>query len=92
MTQKKTKTKIKKTGKTFTGLVLSAKMQDTIVISLDYKYRHPIYKKTVRKRHKIYAQNNLKAKIGDLVMVKECRPLSKTKRFTTLEILKPAKA
>ena len=76
------------TSKVFIGQVVSDKAPNTITISLDYKSSHPIYKKIVRKRHKIYASNNLKAKKGDIVKVKESRPLSKNKRFITLEILK----
>lgn len=76
------------TGKTFIGRVVSDKMTGTIVVSLSYKTRHPLYKKIVNKNKKIYADNNLKAKTGDEVKVRETRPLSKLKRFTTLEIIK----
>ncbi len=79
-----------KTGKTFSGIVVSDKMSNTIVISLAYTSRHPIYKKIVKKNKKIYAENNLAAKTGDTVKVREVRPISKLKRFTTLEILKAA--
>jgi len=77
-----------KTGKIFTGIVVSDKMANTIVVSLSYTFRHPLYKKIVKKNKKIYAENNLKAKIGDTVKVRETRPLSKLKRFITLEIIK----
>ena len=77
-----------KSGKIFTGTVVSDKMQGTLVVAFDYKRKHPIYKKIIRKRHKIYVDNNLDAKQGDIVKVKESRPLSKTKRFITLEIIK----
>lgn len=86
-----TEIKSKITGKTFTGVVVSDKMMNTIVISLSYKSRHPIYKKILKKNKKIYAENNLKAGMGDTVTVKEVRPLSKLKRFSTLEIVKKAK-
>lgn len=78
------------TGKTFEGIVVSDKMSNTIVVSMEYTRRHPMYKKTVSKHKKIYAENNLTAKIGDKVKVMEVKPLSKLKRFTTLEILKKA--
>jgi len=84
--------KIIKTGKTFTGVVVSDKMANTIVVSLSYTTRHPLYRKIVKKNKKIYADNNLKAKTGDTVKVRETRPLSKLKRFTTLEIIKSALA
>lgn len=74
--------------KTFTGQVVSDKMANTITILLAYKSRHPLYKKIVKKTKRIYAQNNLKAKIGDRVLVQETRPLSKLKRFITLKIIK----
>jgi small subunit ribosomal protein S17 len=76
------------TGKVFTGVVVSDKMTNTIVVSLSYTSRHPLYKKIVKKNKKIYADNNLNAKMGDTVRVRETRPLSKLKRFTTLEITK----
>jgi len=82
--------KIINTGKNFTGIVVSDKMANTIVISLSYTTRHPLYKKIIKKNKKIYADNNLNAKMGDTVKVRETRPLSKLKRFTTLEIVKSA--
>ncbi len=81
-----------KTGKIFTGIVVSDKMANTIVVSLSYTFRHPLYKKIVKKNKKIYVENNLKAKIGDTVKVRETRPLSKLKRFITLEIIKSGTA
>lgn len=77
-------------GKVFTAQVVSDKMQNTIVVQMDYTMRHPQYKKIVKNRKKLYVENNLNAKIGDTVKVVECRPLSRLKRFTTLEILKTA--
>lgn len=88
MPHKNNSTSTVKSGKIFTGRVVSDKMTKTIIISLQYQSRHPRYQKIVRKNKKIYAENNLQAKIGDTVRVQEVRPLSKLKRFTTLEILK----
>jgi len=82
--------KILNTGKIFTGIVVSDKMANTIVVSLSYTTRHPLYKKIIKKNKKIYADNNLNAKTGDTVKVRETRPLSKLKRFITLEIIKSA--
>jgi len=79
---------INKNGKTFIGEVVSDKMTNTIVVSLEYTSRHPIYKKIVTKHKKLYAENNLSAKTGDVVKIRETRPLSKLKRFTTIEIIK----
>ncbi len=80
--------KTNKTGKTFIGTVVSDKMNNTIVLEMSYTRRHPIYKKIITKHKKIYADNNLSAKTGDIVKVREVKPISKLKRFTTLEILK----
>ena len=85
------KKQINTNGKTFEGSVISDKMTNTIVVSLEYTNRHPLYKKIVKKHKNIYAENNLSAKIGDIVKVRETRPLSKLKRFTTLEIIKKSK-
>ena len=82
------KNNINKTGKTFIGQVVSDKMTNTIVLFMEYTFRHPIYKKIVSKHKKIYVENNLSAKVGDTVKVRETRPLSKLKRFTTVEIIK----
>ncbi len=84
------KNKTNKTGKTFIGQVISNKMSDTIVISLEYTSRHPMYKKIITKNKNIYSNNNLSAQIGDIVKVRETRPISKLKRFTTVEIIKKA--
>jgi small subunit ribosomal protein S17 len=75
-------------GKMFTGVVVSDKMTNTLVVSLSYTSRHPLYKKIVKKNKKIYSENNLSAKTGDTVIVRETRPLSKLKRFTTVSIVK----
>ena len=84
------KNKTNNTGKTFTGQVVSDKMADTIVVSLEYTSRHPKYQKIITKNKNIYSSNNLSAKIGDIVKIRETRPISKLKRFTTIEIIKKA--
>ncbi len=87
------KTKTKKltpkeiSGKTFQGVVVSNKMDKTLVIAMDMKRPHPKYKKIMKKTKKLYVDDNLKANLGDKVLVKETRPISKLKRFTTLKIL-----
>ncbi|MBU1130128.1 30S ribosomal protein S17 [Patescibacteria group bacterium] len=91
MTTKKQNNNQSKSGKVFTGTVVSDKMQGTLVVAFDYKHMHSVYKKTIRRRHKIYVDNNLNAKKGDTVKVRESRPLSKTKRFITLEIIESAR-
>ena len=64
------------------GIVVSNKADKTVVVRVERKEMHPIYKKYI-KRHKKYAahdQNN-SYQIGDLVEISECRPISKTKNF-----------
>jgi small subunit ribosomal protein S17 len=80
--------KTNKIGKIFIGKVVSDKMQNTIVMEMSYTRSHPLYKKILTKHKKIYIDNNLSAKTGDTIKVREVKPISKLKRFTTLEILK----
>jgi len=75
------------TGKTFIGTVVSDKMQNTLVVKMDYKFQHPLYKKIVKRTKKIYVDNNLKATIGDTIKAREVKPISHLKRFTTVEII-----
>lgn len=73
------------------GRVVSDKMDKTVVVSVDYLRRHPIYHKTIRRTSKFKAhdEQNL-CKVGDLVLIEETRPLSKTKRWVVREILERA--
>ena len=70
-----------------TGVVVSDKMQKTIVVKVERKTQHPIYKKTLRKykKFKVHDEAN-SAKIGDQVRIIETRPLSKEKRWRLLEV------
>jgi len=69
------------------GVVVSDKMQKTIVVKVVRKMRHKKYLKLVEKWKKYYAHDeNKKAKLGDKVKIMECRPLSKLKRFRVIEI------
>ncbi|HPD44560.1 MAG TPA: 30S ribosomal protein S17 [Candidatus Woesebacteria bacterium] len=77
-----------KKGKFFTGVVVSDKMEGTIVVELTTARTHPLYKKIIGSNKKVYVENNLKAKIGNRVKIRETRPLSKLKRFTTVAIVK----
>ncbi len=71
--------------RTKTGTVLSSKMQNTIVVRVDFKKSHPKYKKLVRVSRKFYADNpENKFKEGDTVTIYETRPLSKLKRWTVI--------
>ncbi|GAA6614265.1 30S ribosomal protein S17 [Scytonema sp. NUACC26] len=70
------------------GMVVSDKMQKTVVVAVENRSPHPKYGKTVVKtrRYKAHDEEN-KCKIGDRVRIQETRPLSKTKRWTVAEIL-----
>ena len=74
------------------GLVVSSKMNKTIVIALVERVRHPKYDKFITRTKKLYAHDEAnEAKVGDRVRVVETRPLSKTKRWRVVEILERAK-
>lgn len=73
------------------GRVVSDKMDKTVVVSVDYLRRHPIYHKTLRRTSKFKAHDEEnRCKVGDLVLIEETRPLSKTKRWIVREILERA--
>ena len=70
------------------GIVISNKMQKTIVVKIENRYSHPIYSKILVKTKKYLAHDELeKCNIGDQVVVEECRPLSKRKRWKLVKIL-----
>ena len=67
--------------KTKIGVVVSSKMEKTVVVRVERVYSHPQYAKVVRDSSKYYANNELDVKGGDTVRIQETRPLSKTKRW-----------
>ena len=74
------------------GIVVSNKMDKTIVISIVERVRHPKYAKFVQRTKKLYAHDEANdAKIGDRVRVMETRPMSKQKRWRLVEVLERAK-
>ncbi len=78
--------------KTRVGVVVSDKMDKTIVVAVRDNVRHPLYGKIVKKTYKLKAHDeNNDAKIGDTVRVMETRPLSKDKRWRLVEITERAK-
>ncbi len=84
---------IKTAGKkVFQGRVVSDKMEKTIVIQVDGRMVHPLYKKYVRfsKKLKAHDENN-EAHVGDTVRVVESRPISKDKRWRLFEIVERAR-
>ena len=65
-----------------TGVVTSNKADKTITVKIERKVKHPLYGKVVKRASKVHAHDeNNTASIGDIVSVKECRPLSKTKTW-----------
>lgn len=80
-----TNTGIKEGGRTFKGVVVSNKMKDTVVVSIERFVKHPKIGKYIRLKKKVKAHDagNTKA-VGDEVMIKEVRPISKDKHFTTV--------
>lgn len=75
-----------------TGLVVSNKMDKSIVVQIERKYRHPMYGKYVRKTNKFIAHDEKNdCNIGDTVRIMETRPLSKHKSWRLVEIIARAK-
>ncbi len=73
------------------GKVTSDRMEKTIVVEVIRKFRHPLYKKVVKENESFYAHDEKnEAKIGDLVEIMETRPLSKTKRWRFVSVLRKA--
>lgn len=74
------------------GLVVSNKMESSIVVEVETKMKHPIYGKYVKKHNKFMAHDEKnECNIGDTVRIMETRPLSKNKRWRLVEILERAK-
>ena len=75
-----------------TGVVVSDKMDKTVMVRIDRKVTHPLYRKTVRRSTKLAAHDEQnEAHAGDTVRVMETRPLSKSKRWRVVEIVERAK-
>lgn len=76
----------------FIGIVTSDKMDKSIVVSVNTKKLHPLYKKYVTSTKKVKAHDEINdAKMGDKVRVMECRPVSKDKCWKLVEVLERAK-
>ncbi|QRN78715.1 MAG: 30S ribosomal protein S17 [Nocardiopsis sp. BM-2018] len=74
------------------GLVVSDKMDKTVVVAVEDRFKHPLYGKVVRRTSKLKAHDEQNsAGVGDRVLVMETRPLSATKRWRVVEILEKAK-
>ena len=67
------------------GVVVSDNMEKTIVVNVERKFPHPLYKKFIKrsKRYHVHDEDN-QFKMGDIVNIQECRPLSKSKRWEVI--------
>ncbi len=78
--------------KTRTGIVVSNKMDKSVVVAVEIREKHPIYGKFVKKTKKYHAHDNENTcNVGDTVKIMETRPLSKTKRWRLVEVIERAK-
>jgi small subunit ribosomal protein S17 len=77
-----------RTARSATGRVISNKMNKTITVQVDRRIRHPLYGKIITRRSKLHAHDESnECKEGDLVLIEECRPLSKTKTWRLVKVL-----
>ncbi len=83
---------VRKERKERIGVVVSDKMDKTIVVAIKDKAKHPLYKKTINKTKKIKAHDELnQCGVGDTVLIAETRHLSKDKCWRVVEIIEKAK-
>jgi small subunit ribosomal protein S17 len=75
--------------KTYTGMVVSDKMDKTVVVAVTRLTQHPLYKKTIKKvaKFKAHDEEN-RCRMGDMVSIIESRPLSKDKRWRVIDIVR----
>ena len=67
------------------GVVVSDKMEKTVVVNVERKFPHPLYKKYIKRSKSYHVHDNSNnCKVGDIVSIQECRPLSKTKRWEVI--------
>jgi small subunit ribosomal protein S17 len=77
--------------RTVTGKVVSDKMDKSITVLIERRIKHPVYGKMIRRSTKLHAHDESNVcKTGDVVTIKECRPLSKTKAWTLVAVVETA--
>ena len=78
--------------KTMTGVVVSSKMDKTIVVKVERRFAHPVFKKVVKttKKYKVHDEKN-ECVEGDFIRIQETRPLSKEKRWRLMDIVSKEK-
>jgi small subunit ribosomal protein S17 len=83
--------KTRGTTRQVNGIIVSNKMEKTVVVQVERLVKHPLYKKYIRRRNKFMAHDkDNSCQIGDRVEITESRPLSKTKRWRVSRILQKA--
>lgn len=87
------KKQINNTKKIIEGTIVSVKMQKTAVVKITRKYPHPLYKKLIKKDGQLNADvGTFTIKVGDRVKMVEVKPISKTKHFKIMEVIKDGSA
>lgn len=77
--------------KVITGTVVSDKMDKTVVVQVERKFIHQVFKKVVKRTRKFKCHDEKnECSVGDFISMREVRPLSKTKRWNLVQVLKPA--
>ena len=75
-------------NRTLQGRVVSDKMDKSITVVIERRVKHPLYGKFVRKSSKVHAHDeNNECQVGDVVVVEQCRPLSKTKKWRFIKLI-----
>ena len=76
------------TNRTLQGRVISDKMDKSITVQIERRVKHPIYGKFIRRSTKVHAHDeNNECRTGDVVVVEQCRPLSKTKKWRFVKLV-----
>jgi small subunit ribosomal protein S17 len=91
VSEETTETEVRGRRKVREGIVVSDKMQKTVVVEVEDRVKHPLYQKVMRRTTKLKAHDEKECGIGDRVLLMETRPLSATKRWRVVEILERAK-
>ncbi|MEJ2114918.1 MAG: 30S ribosomal protein S17 [Gammaproteobacteria bacterium] len=74
--------------RTLQGKVISDKMDKSVTVLLERHVKHPLYKKYIRRSTKLHVHDeNNECSIGDMIAIRECRPMSKTKSWALVEII-----
>ncbi|MDV3238214.1 MAG: 30S ribosomal protein S17 [Gammaproteobacteria bacterium] len=80
-----------KIERTLTGRVVSNKMDKSVTVKIDRMVKHPVYGKYIRRSTKLHVHDeNNQCGEGDLVTIRQCRPISKTKSWTLVEVVEKA--